>query len=813
MNVKRFKLIVIIAFIATFTLTIVSCDIADDPDSTTEPVAEEMLITVEVVDEEGDDLKEATVTIKDKEGYEVVQDEYTEDLGYVFEDIELIDGDTYTAKAEQEGYRDVEKDFAAENNLKFEIALEEEIPKDAYFSFTADADDEVMQGESFDISIDEFEDKTGDEIKADYFDEDEEVTVEIDDESATAEVDLSDEDPEAILTVGPGEEFNIDTVDIDADKDVDVDVIVDDVSATDTLEIIALIELEVIETDPDDGEEDLAVDTEIKITFNKEINILNIDEVSINGGFSYWIENGKILVLDSDDGFDYETEYTVTIGEDAVAYADDAEIKLAEDYELSFTTEEEKDGATEVSLTGDKDIEADGEKAEGEYTATLDEEVEADVTFTLDTFEEANIDSVSEGEISELVNHGIVITADADGEAGLDIIFASDVEDTGTLEASIDEDDDLVAESDSNTLDIDVDTTEVETGFISGEVNVLDQDGEPYEEAEVEITVTAENNETYAETINAADDDGESSYEYILKDVESDNYTVFASAEDFEDSEEVTVAVETGEVVEDIDLELILKTYEAVVKITGIADEVHLDHFTLDVTNNDEIDNLIEDYDYFDGFEAELEDGIWTLTGSAPKTIPAVLELTIDNDEINEGYYEEDEDEVILDEQKLSVDNQEVEFELDWNALTTDVEGTVELFDADYIIDEDENEKVVVGIEAKDEDNEMVATDSVIIDEEAPAQGDYTLEGLDVGEGYTIEAFVVTDADEYDEINEETSPRIVDQTGSFTVGPEDYNINKLKAEPDEKDFTVSANDHLMIEEEFVGDLSVSKTNH
>ena len=115
--------------------------------------------------------------------------------------------------------------------------------------------------------------------------------------------------------------------------------------------------------------------------------------------------------------------------------------------------------ATEVELYGDQDLEAVGESKTGEYTASLNESVETSIVFTLDEFIEEDIESLSEGEVSELLADGVELTADSEeGEAELDIGFAAEVDNKGTLTAAINEDDENVEESDEDSLEITVDT-------------------------------------------------------------------------------------------------------------------------------------------------------------------------------------------------------------------------------------------------------------------------------------------------------------------------------------------------------------------
>ena len=118
------------------------------------------------------------------------------------------------------------------------------------------------------------------------------------------------------------------------------------------------------------------------------------------------------------------------------------------------------DNAYHVTLSGDNNVESENEKVTAQYTAALDHEVEAPVTLNLEGFTVDDINSISEGEIDELTNAGVQISADANGEAVLNITFAADVDKTGSIVASINETDDNIGFDNTDDLEIDVDTTE-----------------------------------------------------------------------------------------------------------------------------------------------------------------------------------------------------------------------------------------------------------------------------------------------------------------------------------------------------------------
>jgi len=112
--------------------------------------------------------------------------------------------------------------------------------------------------------------------------------------------------------------------------------------------------VEVIDSDPYEGEIDVSINTEfITITFERDIQegivgfgfgeITFIDEHSTNIGFNdIYITEGNVLNINVYDLLEYETEYTLTIPEGAVRDAEIEDIVMENDFVLTFTTEEEE---------------------------------------------------------------------------------------------------------------------------------------------------------------------------------------------------------------------------------------------------------------------------------------------------------------------------------------------------------------------------------------------------------------------------------------------------------------------------------------
>lgn len=128
--------------------------------------------------------------------------------------------------------------------------------------------------------------------------------------------------------------------------------------------------------------------------------------------------------------------------------------------------------AETVDIFGDATVTSDDESATGEYLISLDEAVSAPVTLTLDGVDAEDVESTS-ADKEELLGDGVEVDTDALGEVSFDVEFAAQFEGTGTFVAEIDEDDDdRIADSDTATFEVAVDTMplradEIET--INGE--------------------------------------------------------------------------------------------------------------------------------------------------------------------------------------------------------------------------------------------------------------------------------------------------------------------------------------------------------
>ena len=102
--------------------------------------------------------------------------------------------------------------------------------------------------------------------------------------------------------------------------------------------------LAVSETNPEDNEQNIAIDTEIKVAFDREIaeangfdDILLKDEQDNEILYTATIDD-NILNIIPDDHLEYETEYVVLIPVDAVHELENTEVTLQDDYYFSFST-------------------------------------------------------------------------------------------------------------------------------------------------------------------------------------------------------------------------------------------------------------------------------------------------------------------------------------------------------------------------------------------------------------------------------------------------------------------------------------------
>jgi len=117
--------------------------------------------------------------------------------------------------------------------------------------------------------------------------------------------------------------------------------------------------------------------------------------------------------------------------------------------------------AGSVDLTGDATVEADLITASGTYTAALfGPAVGAEVVIKLTGFVAGDINSISIGNIADLLSGGVTIPSDANGDAKLVITFAAGVNKTGTLTVSINDTDPKVDTTASDNQVIAVNTTQ-----------------------------------------------------------------------------------------------------------------------------------------------------------------------------------------------------------------------------------------------------------------------------------------------------------------------------------------------------------------
>ena len=99
--------------------------------------------------------------------------------------------------------------------------------------------------------------------------------------------------------------------------------------------------LTVISTTPEDSATGVAVDTEIRFTFNQDINLVDsnrIDVMFFEGGVNHTVvlSNDNTLVIAAD--LKENTEYVIVIGEDSVVASNNHDVKLESAYLFSFFT-------------------------------------------------------------------------------------------------------------------------------------------------------------------------------------------------------------------------------------------------------------------------------------------------------------------------------------------------------------------------------------------------------------------------------------------------------------------------------------------
>ncbi len=93
--------------------------------------------------------------------------------------------------------------------------------------------------------------------------------------------------------------------------------------------------VQIINTSPADGAENISVEDDIKITFNGEMDEESVED-AISADFDYYKTwDGNTITLDPSGVLDYETEYTVDISTTA---ANTDEYYLESPYSFSFTT-------------------------------------------------------------------------------------------------------------------------------------------------------------------------------------------------------------------------------------------------------------------------------------------------------------------------------------------------------------------------------------------------------------------------------------------------------------------------------------------
>ncbi|MFO8066250.1 MAG: DUF5689 domain-containing protein [Bacteroidales bacterium] len=102
----------------------------------------------------------------------------------------------------------------------------------------------------------------------------------------------------------------------------------------------------IVSTDPANGEEDVTIDTDIVVTFDRNVvTSQGFGDISVDcseGSVDFTTDlTDNILTIIPDADLNYNTEYTVTIPADAVADTEDETLVMESEYTFSFTTEQE----------------------------------------------------------------------------------------------------------------------------------------------------------------------------------------------------------------------------------------------------------------------------------------------------------------------------------------------------------------------------------------------------------------------------------------------------------------------------------------
>ncbi|EFI32800.1 hypothetical protein Dthio_PD0098 [Desulfonatronospira thiodismutans ASO3-1] len=305
-----------------------------------DPEEEDYLVTFDIDNDGAVDTEnlEITISLDDEEIY--FDDETVISAGETYEgefwlgeyyDLEnLVPGQEYTLTLE------VQDDYDSDEDSETFTAFAEP----AYFAVVSVDADPIDQGEEASVSVD-IENTGGEEGTQDIV-----LTIVV---PEADDIVVTEED----FTIGAGEtetvEFtDIDTTGLDA-GDYDIQVATDDETETfdNALTVEAVVEnLTVDTTSPEDGDTDVEVDTDITVTFDQNIQLLDTgwEHITLSGTALSEDEvsvEDNVLTITPDEALAYDTEMTVEVGEDAVGWEGDEDVKLEEAYDFSFTTEQE----------------------------------------------------------------------------------------------------------------------------------------------------------------------------------------------------------------------------------------------------------------------------------------------------------------------------------------------------------------------------------------------------------------------------------------------------------------------------------------
>ncbi|MGM0509871.1 MAG: Ig-like domain-containing protein [Thermoplasmatota archaeon] len=280
----------------------------------------------------------------------------------------------------------------------------------------------------------------------------------------------------------------------------------------------------VINSTPEDGAVDVAVDQEITIEFSEAMDETSVEDnltidPHVNGSFSW---SGDELTYTLDDEFEHYTEYEVTITSDA---ADENGVQMEDDYVFSFTTVEAPDYKPTLEINAPQQGETYdiSTPIEINWTASDDnplpsEPITIEVSYnggtnwtTLSsTIENTGSHQWTPGQISTEVKVRITCedsagqtTTKTTGEFSVEDTTPPDVEDTipNDEETDVDTDQEIVIEFDEEIDPDSVDGTVTADGEeVNGEWTLSDDNKTlmftPSEElepgAEYEVSVSAE---------------------------------------------------------------------------------------------------------------------------------------------------------------------------------------------------------------------------------------------------------------------------------------------------------------------------------